>query len=235
MKDNNMIDNKKVKEILFGLGADLCGIAGIDRFDDAPEGYHPTDVLPTCRSVISFACRFPIGALRCNSPVPYTRVRNSITSKMDAIALNFCMEMEKYQTVCVPIPTNESQWDEKTKRWRSVVSQKHAAQAAGLGTIGRHSLLITPEFGSMVWLGAVLCEQDLESDELKDNICNHCNACVAVCPVNALEHEELKQQACWDHAFGDDKEIQSWVINCHKCRDICPYNFGTENSFGKGR
>lgn len=91
-----MIDSKKVKEILFGLGADLCGIAGIDRFDDAPEGYHPTDVLPTCRSVISFACRFPIGVLRCNSPVPYTRVRNSITSKMDAIALDFCMEMEKY-------------------------------------------------------------------------------------------------------------------------------------------
>lgn len=41
-----MIDNKQVKEILFGLGADLCGIASIDRFNDAPKGYHPTDVLP---------------------------------------------------------------------------------------------------------------------------------------------------------------------------------------------
>ena len=36
-----MIDNKQVKEILFGLGADLCGIASIDRFNDAPKGYHP--------------------------------------------------------------------------------------------------------------------------------------------------------------------------------------------------
>ena len=114
-----MIDNRQVKEILFGLGADLCGIAGIDRFDDAPEGYHPTDVLPTCRSVISFGCRFPTGTLRCNSHVPYTRARNSITSKMDAMALDFCIEMEKYQIVCVPVPTNESQWDEKTGRWRS--------------------------------------------------------------------------------------------------------------------
>lgn len=228
-----MIDNKQVKEILLGLGADLCGIASIDRFKDAPEGYHPTDVLPTCKSVISFGCRFPMGTLSCNSPVPYTRVRNSITPKMDAIALEFCIEMEKYQIVCVPIPTNESRWDENTKRWRSIISQKHAAQAAGLGTIGRHSLLITPEFGSMVWLGAVLCEQELECDELKDNICNDCNACVNICPVNALEHIELKQQACWDYAFGDDKKIQSWVINCHKCRDICPYNLGTENSFIK--
>lgn len=108
-----MMDNKQVKEILLGLGADLCGTAGIDRFIDAPEGYHPTDVLPTCRSVISFGCRFPTGTLSCNSPVPYTRVRNSITQKMDAIALEFCIEMEKHQIVCVPIPTNESQWDEK--------------------------------------------------------------------------------------------------------------------------
>ena len=203
-----MIDKKQVKNILFGLGADLCGIAGI-----------------------SFACRFPTGTLRCSSPVPYTRVRNSITAKMDAIALDFCMNMEKYQIVCVPVPTNESQWDEKTQRWRSVISQKHAAQAAGLGTIGRHSLLITPEFGSMVWLGAVLCEQELESDELKEPVCNNCNACVNICPVNALEHFELDQQACWDYAFGDDKATKSWVISCHKCRDICPFNLGTQNSF----
>lgn len=226
-----MIDKKQVKNILFGLGADLCGIAGIDRFHDAPEGYHPADVLPTCKSVISFACRFPTGTLRCSSPVPYTRVRNSITAKMDAIALDFCMNMEKYQIVCVPVPTNESQWDEKTQRWRSVISQKHAAQAAGLGTIGRHSLLITPEFGSMVWLGAVLCEREFASDERKDPICNHCNACVKICPVNALEHSEIKQQTCWSYAFGDDKAIQSWVISCHKCRDICPFNLGTQNLF----
>ena len=101
-------------------------------------------------------CRFPVGTLFCESHTPYTQVRNTITPKMDMIALNFCMEMERYGIMCVPIPTNESQWDRKTNRWRSIVSQKHAAEAAGLGTIGRHSLLITPEFGSMVWLGTVV-------------------------------------------------------------------------------
>lgn len=226
-----MVDSRKAKEIMLSLGADLCGIAGIDRFNDAPKGYHPLDVLPTCKSVISFACRFPVGTLICKSDIPYTRVRNTITPKIDSIALDFCIEMEKYQAVCVPIPTNESQWDINIGRWRSVVSQKHAAQAAGLGTIGRHSLLITPEFGSMVWLGAVLCEQELEPDERKEDICSHCDLCVKVCPVNALENPELKQQACWDHAFGDDEEKQVWRIACHKCRDICPYNLGSENSF----
>ena len=115
------LDSSKVKEIMKKLGADLCGISSLDRFADAPEGYHPTDVLPTCKSVISFACRFPVGTLACNSHVPYTQVRNTITPKMDMIALDFCIEMEKHGVVCVPIPTNDSEWDVKTNRWRSIV------------------------------------------------------------------------------------------------------------------
>ena len=225
-----MVDSKMAKEIMFALGADLCGIASIDRFAEAPKGYHPLDVLPACKSVISFGCRFPVGTLACKSHIPYTRVRNSITPKMDSMALDFCIEMEKHNVVCVPIPTNESQWDKNTHRWRSIVSQKHAAQAAGLGAIGRHSLLITPEYGSMIWLGAVLCEQELEADEMKENICDNCGLCVNTCPVNDLENSELKQQDCWEFAFGDDEEKQIWRISCHKCRDICPYNFGSENS-----
>lgn len=225
-----MTNSKEVKEIMRSLGADLCGIACLDRFDGAPEGYHPADVLPTCRSVISFACRVPVGTLICNSHIPYTRARNSITAKIDAIALDFCIEMEKRGVVCVPVPANESQWDERTGRWRSIISQKHAAQAAGLGTIGRHSLLITPEFGSMVWLGAVLCGQELEADERKEPDCNDCNLCVDACPAHALEGQELNQQACRDYAFGEDEETKVWRIACHKCRDSCPYNLGTQNS-----
>ena len=223
------MNSEEVKRTVLSLGADLCGIAGIDRFDDAPEGYHPLDVMPKCKSVISFACRFPTAVLECSTAVPYTRVRNSITAKMDAIALDLCIELEKHQMPAVPIPTNESQWDKGTGRWRSIISQKHAAQAAGLGTIGRHSLLITPQFGSMVWLGAVLTQAELEPDGLCEAICNYCNLCVEVCPVNALEKPELKQQDCWDYAFGDNEETQYWEISCHKCRDICPYNLGSEN------
>lgn len=149
---------------------------------------------------------------------------------MDTIALDFCIEMEKHLVLCVPIPTNESEWDENTGRWRSIISLKHAAQAAGLGTIGRHSLLITPEFGSMIWLGAILCQQELEPDALKEPICNNCNLCVEACPVNALDNQEVKQQVCWGFAFGDDQNSKTWRISCHKCRDVCPYNLGSLNS-----
>ncbi|MEZ3488130.1 MAG: epoxyqueuosine reductase, partial [Lachnospiraceae bacterium] len=62
-----MLDNKKVKEMMHSLGADLCGIANVERFADAPSGYHPLDVMPACRSVISFGCRFTVGTLVCKS------------------------------------------------------------------------------------------------------------------------------------------------------------------------
>lgn len=225
------ITKEELKNIARSLGADLCGVASIDRFNDAPKGFHPLDVFPACKSVISFAVRFPVGALLCDTPVPYTRIRNSLTSKMDAIALNLCIELEKRGIVSIPIPTNESLWDENTERWRSIISQKHAAQAAGLGTIGRHSLLITPQFGSMVWLGCVLCDAEIEPNQVLADICVGCNKCVQACPVNALENKEINQQKCWDNAFGEDEKLQAWVISCHKCRDACPYNLGTENSF----
>ena len=225
-----MISAKEVKDYVFSLGADLCGIASIDRFDNAPKGYHPSDVLPTCKSVISFACQFPTATIRCNSNIPYTRVRNSITDKIDSISLDICITMGRHGICCIPVPANESVMDCNTSRWRSIVSQKHAAQASGLGTIGRHSLLITPEFGSMVWLGCVLCESELTPDRMKQPMCNHCNLCVDRCPVHALQNVEMNQQACWDFAFGNNDKTQTWEISCHKCRDICPFNFGKNNS-----
>lgn len=154
-------------------------------------------------------------------------MRNILSDKMDKMAVQFCADMEKFHVLAVPLRTNGSEMDEKTGRWRSIVSAKHAAQAAGLGTIGRNTLLLTPEYGSMVWLSVILTELALEADELKADICNNCNLCVEICPVNALESPEMNQNACWDYAFGEVKG--DWRISCHRCRDICPFLLGTEN------
>ena len=57
-----------VKKLLLSLGADLCGIASLDRFDAAPKGFHPRDVYPQCKTVISFAPELAFQFIVISSP-----------------------------------------------------------------------------------------------------------------------------------------------------------------------
>jgi epoxyqueuosine reductase QueG len=123
------MDAKEVKERLYNLGADLCGIANVDRFENAPKGFHPKDVLPTCKSIIVIANRFPAGTLICNTTVPYTVVRNILSDRMDKIAVQFCTDMEKQGIISVPTGTiGPTEFDKNTQRYRNIVSAKHSAQ-----------------------------------------------------------------------------------------------------------
>ena len=70
----------------------------------------------------------------------------------------------------------------------AIFSYKHAGVSAGLGTIGRHSLLITPQYGPRVRLACLLTEAPLESSSTKPkNRCIDCDACIQACPANALD------------------------------------------------
>ena len=144
---------KAVKQLLHDMGADLCGIASIDRFEEAPEGFHPCDVMPSCKSVIVFAKKMPVGTLACKTTIPYTITRNMLSHELDVISVRFCSVMEQKGMTVVPTGTlGPGRVDPRTGRWRSAVSAKHCAVAAGLGSIGKNTLLATPEYGNMVWL-----------------------------------------------------------------------------------
>lgn len=229
------MDAQTVKQIIYDMGADLCGIASIDRFEDAPEGFHPLDVLPGCKSVIVFAKRFLAGSLKSSSTIPYTIVRNVLSDQLDKMSVAFCEEMERCNVVALPTGTiGPSEADPKTGRSRNIISGKHAAVAAGLGVIGKNSLLITPEYGNMIWLTAVLTEAELEADPMLENTyCNEkCHLCIDACPSQALSlgNPEMDQNTCWKHAFGETEEGGDWRIKCFKCRAACPHCLGTSNS-----
>ncbi len=222
------MDSSQVKQRLYHAGADLVGIAGIDRFVGAPEGYHPTDVLPGCRSVIVFVKRFLRATLDCNSTVPYTVVRNLLSSMMDEMAVRFCTEMEEAGIAAVPTGTNgPTMFDTHTERFRNIVSAKHCAEAAGLGIIGKNTLLITPEFGNMIWLSVILTEAELEADPLMARgLCpKGCTLCIDACPVGALGEPAMRQTDCWDYAFGGENGGE-FIIKCNRCRSVCPMRFG---------
>ena len=221
----------EIKKTLCKLGTHLCGIASIDRFDGAPEGFHPRDVLPSCKSVIVIAKCFPAGVLHCNTTVPYTVARNMLADMLDKISVQFCGIAERHGILAVPTGTiSHSQYDGKTDRWRSIVSAKHCAVAAGLGRIGRNTLLVTPEYGNMVWISAILTDTVFSPDEmLEGDPCEEaCSLCTDNCPVHALGDPAMNQNACSDYAFHTD-EGEEFKFKCYRCRVICPNCLGSKN------
>jgi epoxyqueuosine reductase QueG len=232
----NNTDSNKIKQTLFKLGADFCGIASIDRFNESPEGYNPVDTLKSCKSVIVFGKKFLKGTLDCENTIPYTIVRNLLSEMLDTISVNFCCLMENENTVAVPIGTiSPTLYDKKTGRYRNVVSVKHAAVLAGLGYIGKNSLLINPEFGNMIWLSAVLTNAEFEPDAIITETCPEgCNLCIDNCPVNAIkrDNQEMDQEACLKYAFHTN-ERENFYFKCNKCRTICPKCLGKGKSLKK--
>jgi len=227
------METKEVNQLLYNLGADLCGVASIDRFDDAPKVFHPCDVLPQCKSVVVIAKAFPAATILCKTKVPYTITRNMLSDMLDKLSVQFCIEIERRGVVAVPTGTiSHTQFDTESNRFRNIVSAKHCAVAAGLGRIGRNTLVTTPAYGNMLWFSAILTDAELEPDELLvgDPCPSGCSLCIDNCPVGALGDPKMNQQACFEHAFYTEPGGEI-VFKCHECRTICPNCLGSENSF----
>jgi epoxyqueuosine reductase QueG len=105
-------------------------------------------------------------------------------------------------------------------------SMKHAAEIAGLGTIGRNMLLISPEYGTLLWFSAVLTDAELTPDKrVQFDICNDCNECVEACPIKALDDPaSIKKIECGRNIF--KMAEGKWEVVCYACRTVCPYCFG---------
>ena len=81
------INSAYIKKMAHDLGVDLCGIASIDRFSNAPEGFHPLDVLPECKSVIILGVKYLHSSVKCKNPCQYTVVRHQLSYRLEEFAL----------------------------------------------------------------------------------------------------------------------------------------------------
>lgn len=225
------ICSEDIKKKAYELGADLCGVASVDRFNDAPKGFHPTDVMPRCKSVIVIASKFLNSTLYAQSTIPYTTVRNELSARMNTMAVRLSEFLESRGSIAVPMNSiGPDEWDVDEKKFRGIISLKHAAVLAGLGEMGKNTLLVNSRFGNMIWLSAVFCAEELEPDPLvTDKLClNGCDLCLTSCPVNALDGISINQEACRNNAFGEHNG-GDWRIKCYICRKVCPNCLGTRS------
>ncbi|NJK61422.1 MAG: tRNA epoxyqueuosine(34) reductase QueG [Synechococcaceae cyanobacterium SM2_3_1] len=135
------------------------------------------------------------------------------------------------QWLSTELPESRSRWYVDT----GPVMEKPWAQQAGLGWIGKNSLLLTREWGSWIFLGVVLTTLDLDPDPPHPNHCGTCTRCLQACPTQAIVAEGVVDaRLCLAYQTLENqaevippqvgKQMQSWVAGCDICQDVCPWN-----------
>lgn len=116
------------------------------------------------------------------------------------------------------------------------VMDKAWAARAGLGWIGKHTNLITTDFGSWVFIGELLLNLELAYDEeIVDDHCGTCTLCIDACPTQAItEPYVVDSNKCISYATIELREpelpnavaenLEGWFYGCDICQDVCPWN-----------
>ncbi|RAS83838.1 tRNA epoxyqueuosine(34) reductase QueG [Priestia endophytica] len=117
------------------------------------------------------------------------------------------------------------------------LSDRAVAERAGIGWSGRNCAIITPEFGSYVYLGEMVTTLPFEPDQPVEDGCGTCNKCIDVCPTGALvQGGQLNSHRCiafltQTKGFLPDEfrtKIGNRLYGCDTCQTVCPENKGKD-------
>lgn len=191
-----------VKEKARNLGADLVGIASAESMNRHPPDpkwpQTPDRLWRECRSVVVVAKRVPAGTYRAQDMLVKRMTPHHVMNRLDQITLDLTFALEDLGAYAVPVPQQVT--DTRLKRGTyGPISLRHAAVEAGLGTLGLNMMLVTPQYGPRVYLGAVLTDAELACDApLPEAVClgPQCGRCLIACPPDAVQHWGLGKPDC---------------------------------------
>ncbi len=196
--ENNL--TLKVKELAYRLGADLVGVANIERYENAPIKMSPQGILPTARSVVVCAVHHPDAAIELDGEIhpqimgPY-RIQYIMNDKLDVLSFKIARFLDDLGYKTVPIASSNiwryRGYKEMDATFAPDISHIYSGVCAGLGELGWNGLCITPEYGARNRFISIITEAELTPTPLYNGpkLCDMCGECIRKCPTNAYRAE----------------------------------------------
>ncbi|MFC2021798.1 4Fe-4S binding protein [Chloroflexota bacterium] len=218
-----------LKASISKLDVDAVGVTSLAEWKGTKLEESALRLLPEARSVLVFAMEVYPEFLALASPGKTMGVaslndlldRNSdfLSGRLTKAAYDVARACHSIGLKALPLPAAGCPLD--TRFLQAVFSYKHAAQAAGLGKMGWHSLLITPGFGPRVRLSACLTEAELEPTTINMTLdCESCGICVDSCPAGALAKPKASEQYAINKFACSSFRSASGA--CSECMRVCP-------------
>jgi epoxyqueuosine reductase len=197
---------------------------------DAEKRTDPRAIFAEARSIVCVAL---------NYYTPYEHTDDPMRGKISRYAWGddyHDVITDKLKNLLAWIKAEWSEAEGKTCVDIQPMMDKAWAVRAGLGWIGKHSNLITREYGSWVFLGELILNLDLVYDtEQEADHCGSCTLCLETCPTGAItEPYVVDSNKCISYATielrADEMPVdvaenaRGWLYGCDICQDVCPWN-----------
>ena len=219
----------EVQEVLSRLDVDIVGVARLDDASDSRLEESARKLLPKASSIVVLAMEIYPEILDLSAPKRIMgeaslndlleRHSEYLNGRLTHAVYDIAKASRKAGLKALPLPAFGCLLD--ARFMKAVLSYKHAGQTAGLGYIGRSSLLITPDCGPKVRLAICLTEASLKPTPAEYfNECDGCNICIDNCPSGALSKPEAEEPyiinkfAC--------QAFRSASGGCLECMRLCP-------------
>jgi ferredoxin len=233
------INSDIIKEKARDFGADLVGIAPIERFAGTVESEDPRHIAPAAKSVIGLGFRVLRGSMRGIETgteffqYPSMGIRNIDCNIAPYVLrrVSCFLEDSGYEGVTLmaesdrrnAADTGTNPEGDNTHKYTAVpvapgkpapdvqIDFAQSAYLCGLGEIGMGGFFLTPEFGPLQRFAFILTDVELEPDPIvSSTLCDQCGKCVEACPGKAIIREITERE--WD-----GEKVPSWTLDEWQC------------------